>query len=110
LLSATQNCPEAVSGSQLSLVCVRTPSHANGGLDLSHVRQVIRQIGESLRGQGKKHWLVLRSTMLPGSTENFVDELLSDLVNSGQLQVFYYPEFLRESTAVADFREPSLVV
>jgi len=110
LLRATQNCPEAVSGSELSLVCVGTPSHTNGGLDLSHVRQVIKQIGESLRSQRKKHWLVFRSTMLPGSTESLVDELLNDLVSGGQLQVFYYPEFLRESTAVADFREPSLVV
>jgi GDP-mannose 6-dehydrogenase len=79
-------------------------------LDLGHVRQVIQQIAEALRQQPKNHVLVLRSTMLPGSTERLVEELLDDLVGSGQLQVFYYPEFLRESTAVADFREPSLVI
>jgi len=110
LLRATQHCAEAVSGSDISLVCVGTPSQANGGLDLGHVRQVLQQIAEALRQQPKNHVLVLRSTMLPGSTERFVNELLSDLVETGQLQVFYYPEFLRESTAVADFREPSLVI
>src|SRR6266566_5012773 len=110
LLRATENCAEAVSGSDLSLICVGTPSHSNGGLDLSHVRQVIKQIAEVLRSQAKRHWLIPRSTMLPGSTESLVKELLSDLVGSGQVQIFYYPEFLRESTAVADFREPPLVV
>jgi GDP-mannose 6-dehydrogenase len=110
LLLATQNCAEAVSGSDVSLICVGTPSQPNGGLDLSHVRQVIAQIAEVLRRQPKKHLLILRSTMLPGSTQRLVEELLSDLAAGGQLQVFYYPEFLRESTAVADFREPSLAV
>ena len=110
LLRATQNCAEAVSGSEVSLICVGTPSQPNGGLDLSHVRQVITQIAGALQGQSKKHLLILRSTMLPGSTQRLVDELLSDLTGGGHLQVFYYPEFLRESTAVADFREPSLAV
>ncbi len=110
LLRATQNCAEAVSGSEVSLVCVGTPSQSNGGLDLSHVREVIKQIAEALRTQAKKHLLVLRSTMLPGSTQRLADELLSDLTSGGQLQIFYYPEFLRESTAVADFRDPSLAV
>jgi GDP-mannose 6-dehydrogenase len=110
LLRATQNCDEAVSGSEVSLICVGTPSQSSGGLDLSHVREVIKQIAESLRRQGKKHLLILRSTMLPGSTQGLVEELLNDVAGSGQVQVFYYPEFLRESTAVADFREPSLTV
>ena len=110
LLRATQHCPEAVSGSELSLICVGTPSQPNGGLDLSHVRQVTKQIAEALRREGKRHRLVFRSTMLPGSTQRLVDELLGDLAGGGQLEVFYYPEFLRESTAVADFRDPSLAV
>jgi GDP-mannose 6-dehydrogenase len=110
LLRATQVCAEAISNSEVSLICVGTPSQSDGGLDLSHVRQVIQQIGEALRSQPKKHQIILRSTMLPGSTQQLVDELLSDLVGSGQAQVLYYPEFLRESTAVADFRDPALAV
>ena len=109
-LRATQDCADAVGESEVSLICVGTPSQSNGGLDLGHVRQVIQQIAEALRQRPKNHLLVLRSTMLPGSTDRLVEDLLGDLVAAGQLQVFYYPEFLRESTAVADFREPSLVI
>lgn len=110
LLRATSSSAEAIAGSDVSLVCVGTPSAHNGALDLRHVEQVTREIGVALRGKGKRHVLVFRSTMLPGSTERLVDELLSDLVEPGTLEVLYYPEFLRESTAIADFRDPSLAV
>src|SRR5207248_2065477 len=58
----------------------------------------------------KSHALVIRSTMLPGSTASLVAELLNDLQSKGQVNIFYFPEFLRESTAVADFEHPSLAV
>ena len=110
LLRATQSCADAIADTELSIVCVGTPSNAAGGLDLNYVRGVAREIGDALRKSPKHHTLVFRSTMLPGSTEKLVDALLSDLVLRGMLQVFYYPEFLRESTAVADFETPSLAV
>lgn len=110
LLRATQSCAEAIADSELSLVCVGTPSKHTGALDLSHVQEVTRQIAEALRSRTKRHTLVFRSTMLPGSTERLANEHLSGLLANGSLQVFYYPEFLREGTAVADFREPSLAV
>jgi GDP-mannose 6-dehydrogenase len=107
LLRATTRSGEAIAGSDVSLVCVGTPSRHNGALDLSHVEEVTKEIGAELRRSGKPHTLVFRSTMLPGSTRRLVEEHLSDLVTRG-LEVLYYPEFLRESTAVADFRDPSL--
>ena len=110
LLRATSNSAEAISASDVSLVCVGTPSRHNGALDLSHVGQVTREIAAELRRSSKKHTLIFRSTMLPGSTEDLVREHLADLAQSGKLEVLYYPEFLRESTAIADFREPSLAV
>ncbi len=110
LLRATQSCAEAIADSEVSLVCVGTPSKHTGSLDLSHVQEVTRQIAEALGSRPKQHTLVFRSTMLPGSTQRLADEYLSGLLASGSLQVFYYPEFLREGTAVADFREPSLTV
>src|ERR1051326_4651121 len=110
LLRATEDCAEAVRSSEVSLICVGTPSQPNGSLDLTHVREVVRQIAEALRREPKQHRLVFRSTMLPGSTQKLVEDLLSDLAGTGQLEIFYYPEFLRESTAVADFRDPALVV
>jgi len=110
LLSATQNHVEAVAETDVSLVCVGTPSTETGELNLQYVRQVVGQIADSVRASSKKHDLVLRSTMLPGSTQKIADKLLADLLESGKLRLFFYPEFLREGTAVADFDDPSLAV
>ncbi len=109
-LRATTDCEEAVNETEVSIVCVGTPSTGAGALNLEFVRKVTGQIGDALRKKLKEHALVLRSTMLPGSTEQIARELLSDLMAVRLLEVFYYPEFLRESTAVADFENPSLAV
>lgn len=110
LLRATVSCEEAIHDTELSIVCVGTPSKVTGALDLSFVRGVVDQIGNALRKKTKSHALVMRSTMLPGSTQAITQELLSDLMAVRLLQVFYFPEFLRESTAVVDFENPSLAV
>ena len=110
LLRATTSCDDAIASTELSIVCVGTPSAVTGALDLGFVREVVRQIGEAVRRKRQPHALVLRSTMLPGSTGRLVAEFLTDLVEAGALRVFYYPEFLRESTAVKDFEQPSLAV
>ena len=110
LLSATQNHEQAIKTTDVSLVCVGTPSAENGELNLQFVRQVTGQIADTVRVSGKSHDLVLRSTMLPSSTQKIADDLLADLLGSGKLRLFFYPEFLREGTGVADFDDPSLVV
>lgn len=110
LLRATTDCQDAIDTTEVSIVCVGTPSKVTGALDLGFVRGVVEQVGNALRKKMKSHSLVLRSTMLPGSTEAITKEFLSDLMAVRLLQVFYYPEFLRESTAVADFDNPSLAV
>lgn len=110
LLRATVSCEDAIRDTELSIVCVGTPSAVTGALDLSFVRQVVKEIAAAVQAKAKPHVLVLRSTMLPGSTTQLVSESLEALEASGLLQIFYYPEFLRESTAVADFENPSLAV
>jgi GDP-mannose 6-dehydrogenase len=110
LLKATTSAEEAICDTEVSIICVGTPSKVTGGLDLTYVRGVVQQIAEGLRNTKKRHTLVLRSTMLPGSTQQIVGETLSDLTSSGRVQVFYFPEFLREGTAVSDFEHPSLAV
>ena len=110
LLSATQNHEQAIKTTDVSLVCVGTPSAENGELNLQFVRQVTGQIADTVRVSGKSHDLVLRSTMLPGSTQKIADDLLADLLGSGKLRLFFYPEFLREGTGGADFDDPSLGV
>jgi GDP-mannose 6-dehydrogenase len=110
LLKATVDVREAIAETQLSIVCVGTPSLASGRLNFDYVRKVTQQIRETLVHLGKSHTLVFRSTMLPGSTRQMVSDFLADLIEGGRLKVFYCPEFLREGTAVSDFREPSLSV
>jgi GDP-mannose 6-dehydrogenase len=110
LLRATSDAAEAVSATDVSFVCVGTPSTISGSLDLRFVRQVSERVAGALRARPKPHVLIFRSTMLPHSTERLVEEVMPDLVAEKRLEVLYYPEFLREGTAVKDFLEPSLSV
>lgn len=107
-ISATTDAAEAIANSDLSLVCVGTPSLPSGGLDLGHVRSVASQIRAALEAspKGRPHTLIFRSTMLPGSTRS----LMNDLFAGAAVEIFFYPEFLREGTAIRDFQEPSLTV
>ncbi len=106
LLSATTDASEAVRDSDVSIVCVGTPSLSSGRLNLDYVRKVSEQIREAIRAKGARHVVIFRSTMLPGSTRGMVEEIFVDHA----WPIYYCPEFLREGTAVRDFREPSLCV
>ncbi len=112
-LRATTDTASAVLQSEISLICVGTPSQSNGKLDLTHIKNVCREIGQVLRQSDKFHWVVLRSTVLPGTTENIAVPILEEA--SGKragvdFAVCYNPEFIREGTAVADFFEPPFTV
>ena len=109
-LSATTHAADAVAQSDASIICVGTPSLESGRLNLDFVRKVSEQIATALRESGKKHIILFRSTMLPGSTRTMVRDFFEDLRVAGQVRIYYCPEFLREGTAVKDFREPSLAV
>lgn len=107
-LVATTDASEAVAGSGISLICVGTPSTASGGLDLRFVEAVAGEIAAAIRAKGRSHAVVFRSTMLPGSTRRIAEEYFGELIAEGLAEIFFYPEFLRQGTALADFREPSL--
>lgn len=109
-LAATLDVPEAVETTDVSIICVGTPSSPSGTANLDSVLKVTTQIVGAIRNSKKTHILVFRSTMLPGSTRTLVTSMLADLLKAGQVRVYYCPEFLREGSAVQDFRDPSLVV
>ena len=113
LLSATQDALAAVHGTDLSFVCVGTPSQPNGNLDLRFIRRICEQIGHALATKGDRHTVVIRSTILPSSMNKVVIPTLEEC--SGKkagvdFGVCYNPEFLREGTAVKDFRFPPKTV
>ena len=112
-LRATADIADAFNNTDLSIICVGTPSLANGGLDLSFVRRVCEQIGEQLRNKKTFHIVVVRSTMLPGTMRGVVIptlEKVSGKTAGKDFGVCINPEFLREGTAVFDFYNPPKTV
>ncbi len=112
-LHGTTSAEEAVRNTDLSLVCVGTPSLPSGALNIEYVQRVAEEIGAALRTLNRSHTVVIRSTLLPGTTRR---ELLPRLEKySGKKEgdgflLAYNPEFMREGTAVLDFYEPPKTV
>src|SRR5580698_6612378 len=112
-LHATSDSAAAVLSTEISFLCVGTPSLRNGKLDLGHIEPVCRDIGQVLKKKNGFHLVVLRSTVLPGPAETLVVPAMekSSGKKLGQdFGVCVNPEFMREGTAVNDFLEPSMTV
>lgn len=112
-LRATKDVAAAVNDSDLSLVCVGTPSEDSGRIDLTFVERVCEQIGEALGRRAPGHTVAIRSTMLPGSMAALVRPTLEKASGCKEGEHFhtaFNPEFLRESTAIRDYRNPPVIV
>lgn len=112
-IRATDDTGRAIRETDLSFVCVGTPSQSNGNLDLSYIRRVCEQIGCALRSKASRHVIVIRSTILPGTMHKIVIPVLEEV--SGKragidFGVCHNPEFLREGSAVKDFNFPPKTV
>ena len=107
-ISATNQVDEAVLATDISFICVGTPSTPTGHLDLTHVRHVAEQIGRALKRKKSRHVIALRSTVLPGTGEEFTRLVAkkSGRQAGRDFAVVSNPEFLRESTSIADFFNP----
>jgi len=112
-ITATTAVTEAVAGTDVSLICVGTPSQANGNLDLSYVERVCAQIGAALRTKATRHTVVIRSTVFPGTTEQLARPAL-ERQSGKQADVDFglamNPEFLREGSSIKDFYNPPFTV
>lgn len=112
-LRATNDPAMAIEQTDLSFVCVGTPSQPNGNLDLRYIRRICEQIGEALKSKSTRHVVVIRSTVLPGTMHKTVIPTLEEASGKkagADFGVCINPEFLREGSAVKDFRFPPKTV
>src|SRR6185437_489724 len=112
-LRATQEGGPLIATADVSLICVGTPSAADGGQNLSYLRKVASEIGGGLRQAKQYHVVVVRSTLFPGTTRNALRELLEE--HSGRragtdFGLACNPEFMRETSAINDFLMPPYTV
>ncbi|MFQ5511600.1 MAG: nucleotide sugar dehydrogenase [Candidatus Krumholzibacteriia bacterium] len=112
-LRAVASAEEAVAATDISMVCVGTPSNANNSLNLEFVEKVCEEIGRALKNRTADHLVCVRSTMVPGSTEKRVVPALKKGFGAklpARVRVAVNPEFLREGSAVGDYFNPPKTV
>lgn len=112
-LRASLDSRVAVNNSQISLICVGTPSNSNGSLDLRYMENVCREIGLALADKQTYHVVVVRSTVLPGTVQEKIVPLLEQYSNRKagiDFGVCMNPEFMREGSAIKDYYHPSFII
>ena len=112
-LRATADVAAAIRDTELSFVCVGTPSQANGNLDLKYIRRVCEMIGAAIKAKAARHTVVIRSTILPGTMRGIVIPVLEEYSGKkagADFGICNNPEFLREGSAVRDFNAPPKTV
>jgi len=112
-VSVTNDAARAVRETEISFVCVGTPSAANGGQDLTALLRLTEQIGNALKSKREFHTIVVRSTVLPGTLEEKIEPLLektSGKRSGVDFGLAFQPEFLREGTSIRDYDHPPYTV
>lgn len=112
-LRATTSAADAIAATEMCLISVGTPSSKNGQLDVSALKAVGEQIGIALRGRTTPYTVIVRSTVLPGTTEKLL--IPAVVATAGEavrpyLKVVFNPEFMREGTSLEDFKYPPFTV
>ena len=112
-LRATADAAAAIRETEMSLVCVGTPSLPNGDANLEFLRAVCAEIGQLIAAKDKRHIVVIRSTSFPGTTRNVCRPILEEHSGKRAFEDFglcFNPEFLREGSSVADYYDPPKIV
>jgi GDP-mannose 6-dehydrogenase len=112
-VSVTTEAEEAVLGSEVSLVCVGTPSAANGSQDQAAILRLAQQLGRALRRKGDPHVVVFRSTLVPGTVEESLRPIIereSGKTDGVDFHLCFQPEFLREGSSIRDYDKPPFTV
>jgi GDP-mannose 6-dehydrogenase len=108
--TATLDADYAVAKSDMSIICVGTPSRSDGSPQLTAIEAVLNEIGHAIRAKSKRHHVVVRSTVVPGTMRNLIMPRLAEACGNVPFSVAFNPEFLREGSAVADFNMPAKTI
>jgi GDP-mannose 6-dehydrogenase len=112
-VSVTTDVACAVRETDLSFICVGTPSAANGSQDQSAITRLTRDLGRAMREKTAEHVFVFRSTVVPGTVEEVLQPLLeaeSGKKEGADFHVGFQPEFLREGTSIRDYDRPPYTI
>lgn len=111
-LQATTDLPKAISETEITLIAVGTPFDGER-IDLTYVKQVAREVGELLKDKSDYHVVVVKSTVVPGTTDEVVLPIIEETSGKKvgvEIGVGMNPEFLTEGIAVSDFMQPDRIV
>ena len=112
-VSVTEDAAAALRDSELSLICVGTPSAPNGSQDQSAVLRLARELGLALRGVDRPHVFVFRSTLVPGTVEDVLRPIIEEASGRKEgrdFHVCFQPEFLREGSSIRDYDNPPFTI
>ena len=112
-VKVTSDAQQAVFDSELSLVCVGTPSAPNGSQDQSAILRLAREIGHAIGAKREQHVVVFRSTLVPGTVETALRPLIEEASGKRDGEGFFLcfqPEFLREGSSIRDYDNPPFTV
>ena len=112
-VSVTTDVVQAVSSTELSIVCVGTPSAANGSQDQSATIRLTRSLGAAIRDKDAPHFIVFRSTLVPGTVEDVLRPILEEASGKREgvdFHICFQPEFLREGSSIKDYDKPPFTV
>ena len=107
LLEATDDVQYAIANTDVSVVCVGTPSSEDGSANLTYIKKVMGDTKTVLSSLGKEHTIIVRSTIPPHTMEKLILPMFGNLPN---VHLCFNPEFLREGTAVADYYSPPYII
>jgi GDP-mannose 6-dehydrogenase len=112
-LTATTDMQAALHITDVSFVCVGTPAKPDGALDTTDIVRVSSEIGSALSAKNDRHAVIIRSTVLPGTTESVilpVIEATAKKIVGADIGLAYYPEFMREGSSIADYDDPGSTI
>ena len=112
-VTVTTDARQAVLDTEISLVCVGTPSAANGSQDQSAVLRLAEQLGQALARKSEPHVVVFRSTLVPGTVEDVLRPIVereSGKRDGVDFHLCFQPEFLREGSSIRDYDGPPFTV